>query len=75
MIEGASAAVLAGEPDGNTLIQERGKRQRLSHAIVERHLPSPHFFALLQQFLNFGMDGKSFGISRQPHGELVQVLF
>src|SRR5215472_16670766 len=74
MIERASAAVLPGKEDGNALHQKRPERQRLRHAVVQRHLSVPHFLTLLQQFFDLGMNREITRITCKPLCKLLQLF-
>src|SRR6266700_4678583 len=65
MVEGPAAAVLPGKPYRDAFYQQRTKRQRFRHAVVDRKLARAHLLALLQQLLDLGMYGKTFRIRRQ----------
>src|SRR5205807_898577 len=74
MVEGAAAAILAGEPYRNPFNQKRTKGQSLGHAVVQGQLACTHLLALLQQFFDFRMDSEIAGIAGQPPGNLSYLV-
>ncbi len=59
MVKSSTARILPGKAHGNAFHKERSESQRFSHSIIHRQLAGAHLLALLQQFLDLGMNGKT----------------
>src|SRR5260370_2773079 len=74
LIEGPAAAVLSTQANWSTVLYQAGEGEGFGHAVVHRFFADTHLGALLEQLLYFGMNVKIRRISRQPFGELRQLV-
>src|SRR5271155_267260 len=74
LVECSAPCVLPTQPHRHALFQQRTKRQRLRHAVIQRPLPLRHLQPLFQKFFHFRMNVKSFGVTRHSLANRCQLF-